>query len=117
MHVIESKENIMKKVLIVAFSVFTLSANANFMESTHNWNKGSSVDPFAAAIAAAESGYATNLKANMAWRDTGKMINEAKKLHKAGKLDAAVALANKAHKQTANAASQHKLATIAGPRF
>ena len=106
----------MKKLLVTTLSVLALSAQAGFMGSSHNWNNGSS-DPFQAAISAAESGYATNLKAQMAWRDTEKMIKEAKKLHKAGKGSAAVAMANKALKQTQNAVAQAKLATSAGPRF
>ncbi len=106
----------MKKLLVTTLSVFALSAQAGFMSSSHNWNNGSS-DPFKAALSAAESGLAANVKANMAWRDTGKMIKEAKKLHKAGKASAALAMANKALKQTQNAAAQTKLAVSAGPRF
>ena len=106
----------MKKLLVTTLSVFALTAQAGFMDGSHNWNNGSS-DPFKAAVAAAESGLAANLKAQMAWRDTGKMINEAKKLHKAGKTAAAVALANKAHRQTVNAVEQTALAASAGPRF
>ncbi len=106
----------MKKVLITVLSVFALTAQADFLGSSHNWNNGSS-DPFKAAVAAAESGYKANLAANMAWRDTGKMIKEAKKLNAAGKTAAAVALANKAHAQTVNATAQTALAKNAGPLF
>lgn len=106
----------MKKVLITALSVFALTAQADFLGGSHNWNDGSS-DPFKAAVAAAEAGYAANFKANMAWRDTEKMIKEAKKLNAAGKTDAALALANKAHNQTVNATAQAAAAAIAGPRF
>jgi len=106
----------MKKVLLTTLTVFALTAQADFLGSSHNWNNGSS-DPFQAAIAAAEAGYSTNSKANMAWRDTEKMIKEAKKLHKAGKMAAAVALADKAYKQTENAVLQASSAAAAGPRF
>ena len=106
----------MKKVLLTTLTVFALSAQADFMGSSHNWNNGSS-DPFKAAVSAAEAGYKANVAANMAWRDTGKMIKTAKKLHKAGKAVAAVAMANKAHRQTVNAKAQTALMGSAGPRF
>jgi len=53
----------------------------------------------------------------MAWRDTGAMIKEAKKLHKAGKVNAATALAKKAHTQAINALAQASVAGSAGPSF
>jgi hypothetical protein len=106
----------MKKVLITVLSVFALTAQAEFLGGSHNWNKGSS-DPFKSAIAAAETGYTANLAVNMAWRDTGKMIKEAKKLQASGKTAAALALANKAHTQTVNATAQTPLAATAGPLF
>mgnify|MGYP001591892377 FL=1 len=106
----------MKKLLITTLSVFALTAQAGFMDGAHNWNNGSS-NPFKSAIKAAETGYKANLAVNMAWRDTGKMIKEAKKLNAAGKTAAAVALANKAHHQSVNATAQTALAASAGPRF
>jgi len=106
----------MKKILLTTLTVFAFSAQADYLGSGHNWNDGSS-DPFKAAIAAAESGYAANLKAQMAWRDTAKMIKEAKKLQASGNSAAAIALANAAHTQTVNAAAQTVDAVSAGPRF
>jgi len=106
----------MKKLLLTTLTVFAFSAQADYLGGSHNWNNGSS-DPFKAALAAAESGYATNLKAKMAWRDTGKMIKEAKKLQASGNTASALALANKAHTQTVNAAEQTVGAGSAGPRF
>ena len=106
----------MKKILLTTLTVFAFSAQADYLGSGHNWNDGSS-DPFKAAIAAAESGYAANLKAQMAWRDTAKMIKEAKKLQASGNSAAAIALANAAHTQTVNAAAQTANAISAGPRF
>ncbi|WP_428086158.1 hypothetical protein [Candidatus Thioglobus sp.] len=107
----------MKKVLIIALSVFTFAtAHANFATSSYNWNN-SSADSFKSAVKAAETGYKANLAVNIAWRDTGKMIKEAKKLNAAGKTAAAVALANKAHAQTVNATAQAALAKSAGPSF
>ncbi|HIP76284.1 MAG TPA: hypothetical protein EYH12_03965 [Psychromonas hadalis] len=105
----------MKKLLLTTLTVLSMSAYA--VPSCHNWNDGSS-DPFAAAISAAEAGYAANLKVNMAWRDTGKMIKEAKKLSATPCSDAALALANKAHTQTVNATTQTSvIASSPGPRF
>ena len=106
----------MKKLILTTLTVFAFSAQADFLGSSHDWNNGSS-DPFKAALAAAESGYAANLKAKMAWRDTGAMIKEAKKLHKAGKDDAAIALAKKSNTQAVNALAQAAVADFAGPRF
>ena len=107
----------MKKLLLTTLTVFSFSAvSADFLGSSHNWNKGSS-DPFKTAIEAAESGLKSNLAASMAWRDTGKMISEAKKLQASGKADAALALAKKAHTQTVNAEAQMAAAASAGPRF
>ncbi len=108
----------MKKLLFTILTVFALSAQAaDFLPSSHNWNSGSSGDAFSAAVSAAEADYAKALAANMAWRDTEKMIKEAKKLHKSGKVDAATALAKKAHKQAVNALAQAAVAGSAGPRF
>jgi hypothetical protein len=105
----------MKKLLLTTAAVFALTVQAGSL-SIHNWNNGSS-NSFKFAIKAAETGYKANLAVNMAWRDTRKMITEAKKLHKAGKNVAAIALANKAHKQTVNATAQTALVESAGPRF
>ena len=93
-------------------AVFALTVQAGSLSSVHNQNNS-----FKSAIKAAETGYKANLAVNMAWRDTRKMITEAKKLHKAGKNVAAIALANKAHKQTVNATAQTALTESAGPRF
>jgi len=102
----------MKKLLLTTMAVFALTVQAGSLSSVHNQNNS-----FKSAIKAAETGYKANLAVNMAWRDTRKMITEAKKLHKAGKNVAAIALANKAHKQTVNATAQTALTESAGPRF
>ncbi|MEJ2359833.1 MAG: LysM peptidoglycan-binding domain-containing protein [Gammaproteobacteria bacterium] len=51
------------------------------------------------AIAAAKAAYAKALKADWAWRDTGKMIKKAEKDLAAGKYDEAIKIANKARDQ------------------
>ncbi len=109
------REILMKRVLLIALVLFTLTALAGYMGSLYNWNNNS--NSFKYAIVAAEIGYKENLAVDMAWRDTGKMIKEAKKLYKSGKNVAAIILANKAHQQTVNATLQTILAKTAGPRF
>ncbi|MCS5588417.1 MAG: hypothetical protein NZ824_00445 [Candidatus Thioglobus sp.] len=94
----------MNKILLTTLTVLTLSVTAQ-------------ADSFETAIGAAEADYKKALAARMAWRDTGKMIKEAKKLNKAGKADAAIAVAKKAHKQAVNALAQAAVAGSAGPRF
>jgi cytochrome c oxidase cbb3-type subunit 3 len=69
--------------------------------------KDDSVD---AIIAAAEANYKKALGAKMAWRDTGKMIKEAKKSKD-------VALAKKANTQALNALAQAAASDTASPRF
>jgi hypothetical protein len=106
----------MKKILILTLSVFALSAQAgSSYSSLHNWNNLSV--SFKSSINAAETGYKANLAVNMAWRDTGKMIKQAKKLNAAGKKAAAVVLAHQAYQQTVNATAQSMLAADAGPNF
>jgi hypothetical protein len=106
----------MKKIVITVLSVFALTAQADFFSGSHNWNDGSA-SPFKASIKAAEIGYKANLTADMAWRDTGKMIKQAKKLNAEGKTNAAVKLADEAYSQTVNAAAQTALVATAGPIF
>ncbi|ABL02525.1 hypothetical protein Rmag_0804 [Candidatus Ruthia magnifica str. Cm (Calyptogena magnifica)] len=106
----------MKKVLLTILILFALIVQADFLDDSHNWNNGSS-GSFKSVIKAAETDYKVNLAANMAWRDTEKMIKKAKRLYKAGKNAAAISLANKAHKQIINAIAQTELAKTAGPRF
>ncbi len=67
-------------------------------------------DSFDAVIKAADANYKKALAAKMAWRDTGKMIKEAKKTKD-------VALAKAANKQAVNALAQAAVAGAAGPRF
>lgn len=58
------------------------------------------------AISAAKAAYAKVLKANNAWRDTGKMIKKAEMLQKEGKCDQALSMANKARQQAEDALAQ-----------
>lgn len=69
--------------------------------------KGTSFD---AVIAAAEANYQKALDAKMGWRDTGKMIKEAKK-------NKDLALAKAANRQAENALAQAAVAGSASPRF
>ena len=67
-------------------------------------------DSFADVIAAAEANYKKNVAQNSGWRDTGKLIKEAKKTK-----DASVAA--RANTQAVNALRQASVAVTAGPRF
>ncbi|HAE70991.1 MAG TPA: cytochrome-c oxidase, cbb3-type subunit III [Gammaproteobacteria bacterium] len=67
-------------------------------------------DSFDAVIKAADANYKKALAAKMAWRDTGKMIKDAKKTKD-------VALAKAANKQAVNALAQSAVAGAAGPSF
>jgi hypothetical protein len=60
----------------------------------------------AAAIKAAEQELMMAKAKNNEWRDTGKMIESAKKAEKAGKFDEAVTIADAAKRQSANALIQ-----------
>jgi cytochrome c oxidase cbb3-type subunit 3 len=65
---------------------------------------------FADVIAAAEANYKKNVAQNSGWRDTGKLIKEAKKTKDAS-------LAARANTQAVNALRQASVAVTAGPRF
>jgi mono/diheme cytochrome c family protein len=67
-------------------------------------------DSFADVIAAAEANYKKNVAQNSGWRDTGKLIKEAKKTKDAS-------LAARANTQAVNALRQASVAVTAGPRF
>jgi cytochrome c oxidase cbb3-type subunit 3 len=65
---------------------------------------------FADVIAAAEANYKKNVAQNAGWRDTAKLIKEAKKTK-----DVSVAI--RANTQAVNALRQASVAVTAGPRF
>ena len=67
-------------------------------------------DSFSDVIAAAEANYKKNVAQNSGWRDTGKLIKEAKKTKDAS-------LAARANTQAVNALRQASVAVTAGPRF
>ena len=71
----------------------------------------------ASAIAAAEATNKKAKKAEFEWRDTGKIIKQAKAAAKAGQFDDAVKKANKAKKQAEMALQQAKMAKKARPRI
>ena len=104
----------MKKVLLTTVTLFALSANANFNSSSHNWNMGS--DPFKATISAAESIYKEVEKVN-GWRDTAKLIKDAKAAQAKGDSVTALKLAKVAHNQAVRAKEQIPAMQNAGPRF
>lgn len=106
----------MKKLLLTTLTVFAFSAQAaELLGSCHNWNSGSS-GAGAAAIAAATAENKKAKKADVEWRDTGKMIKAAGKALDPSTCDAkAVSLANAAKKQAADAQQQGRDQANAGP--
>lgn len=71
----------------------------------------------AAAIKAAEQELMKAKAVHNEWRDTGKMIKQAKKDEKAGKYDAAVKIADAAKRQSENALIQYEAQKNAQPRY
>jgi len=70
-----------------------------------------------AAIKAAENELMMAKAKHNEWRDTGKIIKEAKAAEKAGKFDEAVKLADKATRQSQNALAQYEAQKNAGPQL
>ena len=100
----------MKKIMILAAAaVLTISACASGPTHTKNDATG--------AISAAEHETARVSKVHYEWRDTGKLIKEAKEALKKGDFDTAVKLANKAKEQSTMALAQYEEQKNAtGPR-
>lgn len=109
----------MKNILLITFSVFVLSAQADLItaEYTYNWNSTLSAEysknacKNAIVVANAENKKAK--KARFEWRDTRKLLKKAKKV--GGKR--CVELANKAKNQAILAQQQAKDQANAGPHF
>ncbi len=106
------KGNNMKKILLT-LGVFVLSTQTNlfamqYHTNTHNWNNNCE-----SAISAANFENEKAKKVSFEWRDTRKLIKEAKK---AGG-DKCVELANKAKNQAILAQQQARDQANAGPRF
>ncbi len=106
----------MKKILLTTLMLFAFSTQAYFVNEGHNWNSSAS-NPFKSIMAKTTAGYKEVLAANMAWRDTAKLIKAAKKANRAGKKTLALALAARAYKQVVNAQAQMQLAKTVAPRF
>ncbi len=60
------------------------------------------------AISNAESARQAAIQVGYEWRDTAKLIKQAKELAKAGKTEQAMALAKKAEQQSLNAVAQYQ---------
>ena len=90
----------MKKIVtLAAIAAFTLAACASGPVHTKNDAAG--------AISAAEHETSRAKKKSYEWRDTGKIIKQAKAAMKKGEYDDAVKLANKAKKQSTLALQQY----------
>ena len=73
-------------------------------------------DPFKSTISEAESIYNEIVKVN-GWRDTAKLIKDAKAAHAKGDTATALKLAKVAHNQAVRAKEQVPAMKNAGPRF
>lgn len=101
----------MKKSLIPAlFLGLTLAACAAPSDNAANTN-------VAAAIKAAEQATARVDEVGYAWRDTGTMIEDARKAAEQGETEQALALANEARQQSELAWEQYERNKNAGPNF
>jgi len=80
-------------------------------------SSGHTAQDATAAIKAAENELMMAKAKHNEWRDTGKVIKEAKAAEKAGKFDEAVKLADKATRQSQNALAQYEAQKNAGPRL
>jgi hypothetical protein len=102
----------MKKLLLTLVAVFTLSVHAGDpMQSTHNWNIGStndavtahllalSVPVYDALLVEAKSEQSKAKALGFEWRDIGKFMKDAAKAQGAGDWSKAQALLNKAASQ------------------
>lgn len=99
------------KLLVPFFIATALILSACGVQQTHTDKDA------AAAIAAAEATNKKAAKAEFEWRDTGKIIKQAKAAAKDGDFDKAVKLANKAKKQAELALQQAAAAKKARPRI
>lgn len=90
----------MKKTILTATLSLLLAACAS------NGGSTAAADDAAQAIAAAEAAKVKASAVGYEWRDTGKMIEAAKKAAEAKQYEKAVALAGQAERQSINAVKQ-----------
>lgn len=91
----------MKKTILVAILSLVLGACATT-------GKEASADAASQAIAAAEAAREKVAKVGYEWRDTGAIIDEAKKAAEAKEYTKAVELANQAERQSQAAMEQYE---------
>ncbi len=100
----------MKKLLVAASAALVLHACANTPPAPGPEDAN-------AAINMAEQKTRQAREVNYEWRDTGKIIKQAKEALKKGDVDSAIKLANKAARQSDNALKQYAQQQNAGPNF
>lgn len=98
----------MKKTIMIATLSLMLGACAT------NGTQSSSADDATQAIAAAQAAKAKVAKVGYEWRDTGAIIDEAKKAAEAKEYDKATKLANQAEQQSVTAMAQYEAQKDAG---
>jgi hypothetical protein len=87
------------KKLLITFAISSVLSTSAFASAD-------------SAIAAAEAAQKAAAKVGYEWRDTGKMIKQAKKLAKEGKTADAIKLAKRAEEQGHDAVAQYKSETM-----
>ena len=99
------------KILLLAASA------ALFLHACASTPPTASSEEANAAISTAEQKTQQARDVNYEWRDTGKIIKQAKSALKKGEMDTAIKLANKASRQSDNALKQYAQQLDAGPSF
>lgn len=112
----------MKKILLsLALTTLALGAVAadSMQSGSHNWNQGAadSAGTFKAIVATANAERKLAKKLGFEWRDIGKFLKQAKKLHKKGDTAGALKLVSKAKKQAILGQQQARDQANAGPKF
>jgi len=100
----------MKTLLLATSAALFLNACASTPPATSEADAS-------AAISMAEQKTQQARKVNYEWRDTGKIIKQAKAAAKKGDMDDAIKLANKASRQSDNALIQYAEQKNAKPSF
>ena len=100
----------MKTLLLAATAALFLHACANTPPAP-------TAEDAEAAIRTAEQKTRQASDVNYEWRDTGKLITQAREALKKGDIASALKLANKASRQSDNALKQYAEQKNAGPRF
>ena len=111
----------MRKIVLVAgvlaLSSFSVQADLLAVPHTHYQGKVSNVSDYSAAVKAAKSEQKKARQLGFEWRDIGKFLKQADKLHKKGDVKGAMKLVAQAKQQALLGQQQAKDQENAGPNF